>query len=241
MKVMSAIESCRTAALGGHVARCEDCSHTIIAYNSCRNRHCPKCQGAAAREWMEERESELLPVPYFHIVFTLPAAIGDIAYQNKRVIYDLLFKVSADTMLTIAADPKHLGARIAITAVLHTWGSAMTHHPHVHMIVPGGGLSLDGERWIAAKANFLLPVLVLSKLFRRLMLEKLLAAHTAGKLVFFGEHAHLAEATAFAAFLKPLKRTRWFVYCQAPLRRTRRPCWPTSPATPTASPSPTGA
>ena len=216
MKVMSAIESCRTAALGGHVARCEDCSHTIIAYNSCRNRHCPKCQGAAAREWMEERESELLPVPYFHIVFTLPAAIGDIAYQNKRVIYDLLFKVSADTMLTIAADPKHLGARIAITAVLHTWGSAMTHHPHVHMIVPGGGLSLDGERWIAAKANFLLPVLVLSKLFRRLMLEKLLAAHTAGKLVFFGEHAHLAEATAFAAFLKPLKRTRWFVYCKRP-------------------------
>jgi len=216
MKVMSAIESCRTAALGGHVARCEDCSHTTIAYNSCRNRHCPKCQGAAAREWMEERESELLPVPYFHIVFTLPAAIGDIAYQNKRVIYDLLFKVSADTMLTIAADPKHLGARIAITAVLHTWGSAMTHHPHVHMIVPGGGLSLDGERWIAAKANFLLPVLVLSKLFRRLMLEKLLAAHTAGKLVFFGEHAHLAEATAFAAFLKPLKKTRWFIYSKRP-------------------------
>ena len=216
LKVMSAIESCRTAALGGHVARCEDCSHTTIAYNSCRNRHCPKCQGAAAREWMEERESELLPVPYFHIVFTLPAAIGDIAYQNKRVIYDLLFKVSADTMLTIAADPKHLGARIAITAVLHTWGSAMTHHPHVHMIVPGGGLSLDGERWIAAKANFLLPVLVLSKLFRRLMLEKLLAAHTAGKLVFFGEHAHLAEATAFAAFLKPLKKTRWFIYSKRP-------------------------
>ena len=165
---------------------------------------------------MEEREAELLPVPYFHVVFTLPAAIGDIAYQNKRVIYDLLFKASADTMLTIAADPKHLGARIAITAVLHTWGSAMTHHPHVHMIVPGGGLSPDGERWIATKPNFLLPVLVLSKLFRRLMLEKLPAAHTAGKLVFFGEHAHLAEATAFAAFLKPLKRTRWFVYSKRP-------------------------
>ena len=240
MKVMSAIESCRTAALGGHVARCEDCSHTIIAYNSCRNRHCPKCQGAAAREWMEERESELLPVPYFHIVFTLPAAIGDIAYQNKRVIYDLLFKVSADTMRTIAADPKHLGARIAITAVLHTWGSAMTHHPHVHMIVPGGGLSLDGERWIAAKANFLLPVLVLSKLFWRLMLEKLLAAHTAGKLVFFGEHAHLAEATAFAAFLKPLKRTRWFVYCKRPFVGPGAVLAYLS-ATPTASPSPTGA
>ena len=151
MKVMSAIESCRTAALGGHVARCEDCQHTIIAYNSCRNRHCPKCQGAAARTWMEERQAELLPVPYFHIVFTLPSAIGDIAYQNKRLIYDLLFKASAETMLTIAADPKHLGARIAITSVLHTWGSAMTHHPHVHMIVPGGGISPDGESWIAAK------------------------------------------------------------------------------------------
>jgi hypothetical protein len=192
MKVMSAIESCRTAVLGGHVARCKDCSHTTIAYNSCRNRHCPKCQGAAARTWMQEREAELLPVPYFHIVFTLPSAIGDIAYTNKAMIYDLLFKASAETMLTIAADPKHLGARIAITSVLHTWGSAMTHHPHVHMIVPGGGLSPDGERWIATRSNFFLPVLVLSKLFRRLMLEKLAAAHKAGKLTFFGEHAHLA-------------------------------------------------
>ena len=221
MKVMSAIESCRTAALGGHVARCEDCSHTIIAYNSCRNRHCPKCQGAAARTWMEERQAELLPVPYFHIVFTLPAAIGDIAYTNKRVIYDLLFKASSETLLTIAADPKHLGARIAIAAVLHTWGSAMTHHPHVHMIVPGGGLSPDGKRWIATRPNFFLPVLVLSKLFRRLMLEKLAAAHNAGKLVFFGEHAHLAEATAFAAFLKPLKKTRWFIYSKRPFAGPR--------------------
>lgn len=216
LKVMSAIESCRTAALGGHVARCEDCAHTTIAYNSCRNRHCPKCQGAAARTWMEERESELLPVPYFHIVFTLPAAIGDIAYQNKAAIYALLFKASAETMLTIAADPRHLGARIAITSVLHTWGSAMTHHPHVHMIVPGGGLSPDGERWIATKPNFFLPVLVLSKLFRRLMLEKLAAAHKAGKLTFFGEHAHLADEKAFAAFLAPLKLTRWFVYSKRP-------------------------
>jgi hypothetical protein len=216
LKVMSAIESCRTAALGGHVARCEDCAHTTIAYNSCRNRHCPKCQGAAAREWMEERQAELLPVPYFHIVFTLPAVIGDIAYQNKKAIYDLLFKASAETMLTIAADPKHLGARIAITAVLHTWGSAMTHHPHVHMIVPGGGLSADGKRWIAAKPNFFLPVLVLSRLFRRLMLEKLAAVHKAGKLTFFGEHAHLADAKAFTAFLAPLKRTRWFVYSKRP-------------------------
>jgi hypothetical protein len=216
LKVMSAIESCRTAALGGHVARCEDCQHTTIAYNSCRNRHCPKCQGAAARTWMEDREAELLPVPYFHIVFTLPSAIGDIAYQNKAAIYDLLFKASAETMLTIAADPKHLGARIAITAVLHTWGSAMTHHPHVHMIVPGGGLSADGRRWIATKPNFFLPVLVLSRLFRRLMLEKLAAAHKAGKLTFFGEQAHLADEKAFTAFLAPLKRTRWFVYSKRP-------------------------
>jgi hypothetical protein len=216
MKVMSAIESCRTAALGGHVARCEDCAHTTVAYNSCRNRHCPKCQGAAARTWMEERQAELLPVPYFHIVFTLPSAIGDIAYQNKAAIYDLLFKASAETMLTIAADPKHLGARIAITAVLHTWGSAMTHHPHVHMIVPGGGVSPDGKRWIATKPSFFLPVLVLSRLFRRLMLEKLTAAHEAGKLAFFGPHAHLADAKAFTAFLAPLKRTRWFVYSKRP-------------------------
>ena len=216
MKVMSAIESCRTAALGGHVARCEDCTHTVIAYNSCRNRHCPKCQGAAARTWMEERSAELLPVPYFHIVFTLPAPIGDIAYHNKAVIYDLLFKASAETMLTIAADPKHLGARIAITSVLHTWGSAMTHHPHVHMIVPGGGLAPDGERWIAAKPNFFLPVLVLSKLFRRIMLEKLAAAHRAGKLAFFGEHAHLADSKGFAAFLAPSRRTKWFVYSKRP-------------------------
>jgi hypothetical protein len=216
LKVMSAIESCRTAALGGHVARCEDCAHTTIAYNSCRNRHCPKCQGAAAREWMEDREAELLPVPYFHIVFTLPAAIGDIAYQNKKAVYDLLFKASAETLLTIAADPRHLGARVAITSVLHTWGSAMTHHPHVHMIVPGGGLSTDGKRWIAAKPSFFLPVLVLSRLFRRLMLEKLTAAHKAGKLTFFSEHAYLADAKAFAAFLAPLKRTRWFVYAKQP-------------------------
>ena len=187
-----------------------------IAYNSCRNRHCPKCQGAAARTWMEEREAELLPVPYFHVVFTLPSAIGDIAYTNKAVIYDLLFKASAETVLTIAADAKHLGARIAITSVLHTWGSAMTHHPHVHMIVPGGGLSEDGKRWIAAKPNFFLPVLVLSKLFRRLMLQKLAAAHGAGKLQFFAEHAHLAEARAFAAFLATLKTMRWFVYSKRP-------------------------
>ena len=165
---------------------------------------------------MAARAVELLPVPYFHVVFTLPAAIGDIAYQNKAVIYDLLFKASAETMLTIAADPKHLGARIAITAVLHTWGSAMTHHPHVHMIVPGGGISLDRSRWIAKRPDFFLPVRVLSKLFRRLMIEKLVAAHAAGQLTFYGAHAALVDATAFAAYLAPLKRTRWFVYAKRP-------------------------
>jgi hypothetical protein len=218
LKAMSAIETCRTAALGGHMAACENpaCGHRHIAYNSCRNRHCPKCQGAAAREWMEAREAELLPVPYFHQVFTLPAPISDIAYQNKAVIYDLLFKASAGTMLTIAADPKHLGAKIGFISVLHAWGSAMTHHPHVHMIVPGGGISPDGRSWIACRRGFFLPVLVLSKLFRRLMLEKLAAAHKAGKLRFFGEHAHLARADAFAAFLAPLRKTDWFVYSKRP-------------------------
>src|SRR6516164_11842515 len=173
LKVMSAIENCRTAELGGHVARCENekCGHTQIAYNSCRNRHCPKCQGAAAREWLAEREAELLPVPYFHVVFSLPAQIADIAYQNRAAIYGILFKASAETMLTIAADPKHLGARIGILSVLHTWGSMLTHHPHVHMIVPGGGISLDGTRWVACRPNFLLAVEVLSCLFRRLVLE----------------------------------------------------------------------
>jgi Putative transposase/Transposase zinc-binding domain len=216
LKVMSAIESCRTAALGGHVARCEDCTHTIVAYNSCRNRHCPKCQGAAAKEWLAERQAELLPVPYFHVVFTLPAPIADIAYQNKAVIYDILFKTSAETLITIAADPKHLGARIGITSVLHSWGSAMTHHPHVHMIVPGGGFSADGQSWIACKPNFFLPVRVLSKLFRRVFLEKLVAAHDAGRLTFFGDHSALSGADAFAAYLAPLHNTKWFVYSKRP-------------------------
>jgi hypothetical protein len=218
LKAMSAIETCRTAALGGHVARCENkvCGHTHVAYNSCRNRHCPKCQGAAAREWLAAREAELLPVPYFHQVFTLPAQIADIAYQNKAVIYDLLFKASAETMLIIGADPKHLGAKTGFISVLHTWGSAMTHHPHVHMIAPGGGVSPDGTHRVACRRGFFLPVLVLSKLFRRLVLEKLAAAHKAGKLRFFGEHAHLAAADAFAAFLAPLKKTGWFVYSKRP-------------------------
>jgi hypothetical protein len=216
LKVMSAIERCRTAALGGHVAQCEDCSHTRISYNSCRNRHCPKCQGAAAREWLAERQAELLPVGYFHIVFTLPAAVADIAYHNKRLVYDLLMRVSAETTLTIAADPKHLGASIGITSVLHTWGSAMTHHPHVHMIVPGGGIARDGERWVACRAGFFLPVRVLAKLFRRRFLDKLAAAHAAGRLQFFGDRAHLTDPSAFATFLRPLRKTKWFVYAKRP-------------------------
>src|ERR1043166_5198405 len=206
----------RPAALGAHVARCADCAYTTIAYTSCRNRHCPKCQGAAAKDWLADREAELLPVPYYHVVFTLPAAIADIAYQNKAVIYDLLFKVSAETMLTIAADPKHLGARIGITSVLHTWGSALTHHPHVHMIVPGGGISLDGQRWVSCRPGFFLPVRVLSRLFRRLFLERLIAAHHAGRLSFFGENIHLADAQSFAAYLTPLRKVEWVVYAKRP-------------------------
>ena len=218
MKVMTAIERCRTAALGGHVARCQNdtCGHIVIAYNSCRNRHCPKCQGAAARDWMEAREAELLPVPYFHVVYTLPSQLRDIAYQNKRVVYDLLMKASADTTLTIAVDPKRLGAKIGITAVLHTWGSAMTHHPHVHMIVPGGGLSEDGSRWIAARENFLLHVNVLRELFRGRFLALLNKAHAAGQLQFYNRLAALTDKKLFKRFLAPLRRLDWVVYCKEP-------------------------
>ena len=223
MKVMTAIERCRTAALGGHVARCENtaCGFTSVGYNSCRNRHCPKCQGAAARDWMAAREAELLPVPYFHVVYTLPAQLRDIAYQNKRVVYDLLMKASADTTLAIAADPRHLGAKIGITAVLHTWGSAMTHHPHVHMIVPGGGLSHDGERWIASHRNardknFFVHVNVLRRLFRGKFLALLGEAHAEGRLQFFNTHTALADKRLFKRFLAPLHRIDWIVYCKDP-------------------------
>ena len=218
LKVMSAIERCRTAALGGHVAQCEnaDCRHVHIAYNSCRNRHCPKCQGKAARDWLEDREAELLPVGYFHVVFTLPRPIADIAYQNKRVIYGLLFKASAETMLTIAADPKHLGAKIAITSVLHTWGSTMTHHPHVHMIVSGGGISPNGQRWISSRKKYLLPVPVLSCLFRRLFLEMLAKGHENGQLDFHGRHTNLADAKTFDAWLEPMREIDWVVYAKPP-------------------------
>jgi len=216
LKVMSAIERCRTVALGGHVERCEDCGHLRISYNSCRNRHCPKCQAIAAKEWLADRQTELLPVPYFHVVFTLPGPIADIAYHNKAVVYDLLLKVAAETLITIAADPKHLGARIGLTAVLHTWGSALTHHPHVHIIVPGGGVSFDGQHWIACRPRFLLAVPVLSRLFRRLFLERLTAAHQAGRLEFFADQAALAEPAAFQARLAALRKVEWVVYAKRP-------------------------
>ncbi|HEY2230604.1 MAG TPA: IS91 family transposase, partial [Xanthobacteraceae bacterium] len=216
LKVMSAIEQCRSAALGGHIERCEDCGHSRIAYNSCRNRHCPKCQGAAARDWLADRQADLLPVGYFHLVFTLPAEIAPIAYQNKAVVYDLLFRAAAETLLTIAADPKHLGARIGATAVLHTWGSAMTHHPHLHMIVPGGGISLDGSHWVHCRPGFLLPVRVLSRLFRRLFLARLADAHMAGRLAFFGEIEDQCRRQAFTAHLAPLQKKKWFVYVKPP-------------------------
>ena len=216
LKVMSAIEQCRSAALGGHVLQCQACDHTQIAYNSCRDRHCPKCQASAARRWLEARQADLLPVAYYHLVFTLPAPIRDLAYYNKSVVYGILFKAAAETLCTIAADPRHLGARIGATLVLHTWGSAMTHHPHVHGIVPGGGMSLDGQRWVACKPGFFLPVRVLSQLFRRLFLEKLSDAYRTDKLQFFGEHQLLAETKSFSDWLKPLRQCKWVVYAKRP-------------------------
>jgi hypothetical protein len=215
-KVMAAIERCRSAALGGHVLQCPACAHAEIAYNSCRNRHCPKCQGSAARRWLQNRQSDLLPVEYYHVVFTLPAPIQAIAYTNKAVVYRLLFQVAAETLQTIAADPRHLGARIGVTLVLHTWGSALTHHPHVHGIVPGGGLSADGQRWVACRPGFFLPVRVLSRRFRHRFLEAMAGAHAAGQLQFFGNDAHLAETTAFAGWLRALRATEWVVYAKRP-------------------------
>ena len=216
LKVMSAIEQCRSAALGGHVLRCDTCAHLEISYNSCRNRHCPKCQARAAQRWLEARQADLLPVEYYHVVFTLPGAISAIAYYNKAVTYRLLFEVAAETLMTIAADPKHLGAQIGVTLVLHTWGSALTHHPHVHGIVPGGGLSPDGEQWIACRRGFFLSVRVLSRLFRRRFLEALLKAHRAGQLQFFAECAPLTDARAFADWLAPLRKCEWVVYAKRP-------------------------
>jgi hypothetical protein len=216
LKAMSAIEACRTAELGGHVARCDDCQRLAVSYNSCRNRHCPKCQGSAAKVWLAERQADLLPAPYFHVVFTLPAQIAAIAFHNKALVYDLLFKAAAETLQTIAADPKRLGARLGLIAVLHSWGSALTHHPHVHCIVPGGGLSPDGQRWIACRKGFFLPVRVLSRFFRRLFLDKLAALHAQGRLRFFGDLAALTKPQAFAAYLAPLRRAEWCVYAKPP-------------------------
>lgn len=216
LKVVGAIRACRTAALGGHVMRCSDCDHPTIAYNSCRNPHCPRCQGAAAKDWLADRQADLLPVAYYHLVFTLPAPIAAVAYQNKAELYGLLFKAAAETLTTIASDPRHLGARIGFTCVLHTWGSAMTHHPHLHIIAPGGGLSPDGSRWIACRPGFFLPVRVLSRLFRRLFLDGLAALHAAGRLTFQGNLADLTEADAFASLLAPLRRADWVVYAKRP-------------------------
>jgi hypothetical protein len=216
LKVMSAIEQCRSAALGGHLLRCEGCGTDQIAYNSCRNRHCPKCQSSAAKRWLEARQADRLPVEYYHVVFTLPAPIAAIACQNKAAIYGMLFDVAAETLIHIAADPKHLGARIGATLVLHTWGSALTHHPHVHGIVPGGGISADRDRWVSCRPGFFLPVRVLSRLFRRRFLEELEHAHRAGRLRFLGEHAVLAHAATFARWLAPLRQSEWVVYAKRP-------------------------
>jgi hypothetical protein len=215
-RVMGAITACRTAALGGHVEQCDDCGTTRIAYNSCRNRHCPKCQGLARLQWLAARQAELLAVPYFHVVFTLPAPVGAIAFQNKAAVYAILFRAAAETLTTIAADPKHLGAQIGVTAVLHTWGQTLQHHPHIHCVVPGGGPSLDGMRWVACRPGFFLPVRVLSRLFRRLFLQELKNAFDAGKLRFFSSLAHLTEPAAFAERLDQLRRVDWVVYAKAP-------------------------
>jgi Putative transposase/Transposase zinc-binding domain len=215
-RIMGAIEACRTAALGGHIERCTECGLVRIAYNSCRNRHCPKCQGPARAGWLAERQAELLPVPYFHVVFTLPPAAAEIAFQNKATVYAILFKAAAETLNTIAADPRHLGAEIGFVAVLHTWGQNLQHHPHVHCLVPGGGLSLDGNRWVRCRPGFFLAVRVLSRLFRRLFLEKLRCAFETGKLAFFGALAQLADGPVFARCLAQLRRVEWVVYAKQP-------------------------
>jgi hypothetical protein len=215
-RVMSAIAACRTAALGGHVEACDDCGATRIAYNSCRNRHCPKCQGLARAQWLAARQAELLPVPYFHVVFTLPPAAAALAFQNKAVVYAILMRTAAETLSTIAADPRHLGAEIGITAVLHTWGQTLQHHPHVHCVASGGGPSLDGARWIACRKGFFLPVRVLSRLFRRLFLAELYRAFDAGNLVFCGDLAGQAKPAAFARWLDALRRLDWVIYAKPP-------------------------
>ena len=221
-RMMAAIEACRTAALGGHVEACDDCGHRRIAYNSCRNRHCPKCQGLVRAEWLAQRQAELLAVPYFHVVFTMPAPLAEIAFQNKRVVYAILFQAAAETLKTIAADPRHLGAEIGFIAILHTWGQTLTHHPHIHCVVPGGGLAPGGAHWIPCRPNFFLPIHVLSRLYRCLFLAQLEVAFDAGRLRFFGSLAGLAEAPAFAAQIKPLRQVNWVVYAKPPFGTPER-------------------
>ena len=215
-RVMRAVTACRTAALGGHLEACDACGHQRISYNSCRNRHCPKCQSLARAQWIEDRKSELLDCPYFHVVFTLPEQIAAIAYQNKAVVYNLLFAATAETLCTIAADPKHLGAEIGFFAVLHTWGQNLMHHPHLHCVVPGGGLSADGQRWVACRPAFFLPVRVLSRFFRRRFLELLGQAFERGDLEFFSTLEPLRERKAFQRYLDPLREKEWVVYAKAP-------------------------
>jgi hypothetical protein len=216
LDVMRAIEVCRTATLGGHVEQCGHCAYTRNAYNSCRNRHCPKCQGAERLHWLQNRQDELLPVEYFHVVFTLPEPIAQIAFYNKEVVYNILFSATAETLVTIAADPKHLGAAIGFFAVLHTWGQKMLHHPHLHCVVPGGGLSSDHERWVGCLPGFFLPVKVLSRLFRRLFLDALEQAFQNNKLQFFSDLASLSDPDNFSAYLKPLRDSEWVVYAKPP-------------------------
>jgi hypothetical protein len=214
--VMSAIERCRTAALGGHIEQCDDCTHQRIVFNSCRNRHCPKCQSLARAQWLEDRQADLIVADYFHVVFTLPEEIAAIAYQNKAVLYEILFHATAETLRTIGADPKHLGAEIGFIAILHTWGQNLLYHPHLHCVVPGGGLSADGERWISCRPGFFLPVRVLSRLFRRLFLTQLQGAFEAGRLRFFNTLEPLQEPGAFARYLAPVRRAEWVVYAKPP-------------------------
>jgi hypothetical protein len=215
-RVIDAIVNCRTAAMGGHVEQCDQCPYTRISYNSCRNRHCPKCQSLARANWVEAREAELLPVEYFHVVFTIPAELARIAYYNRKVVYDILFKATSETLATIARDPQHLGAEIGFFAVLHTWGQNLLHHPHLHCVVPGGGLSPDGERWVSCKPGFFLPVKVLSRLFRRLFLERLATAFRKGRLRFFGELTELRKHACFTRYLSPLREAEWVVYAKPP-------------------------
>jgi len=215
-RVMSAIEQCRTAALGGHVEQCDSCGHQRIAFNSCRNRHCPKCQSLVRAQWLEDRQTELLPVEYFHVVFTVPQEIAAIAYQNKTVVYDILFRATAETLRTIAGDAKHLGAEIGFIAILHTWGQNLLHHPHLHCVVPGGGVAPNGERWISCRPGFFLPVRVLSRLFRRLFLAQLQLAFDHGELQFFNSLEALSNRVAFAKHLAPATRAEWVVYAKPP-------------------------